>query len=197
MYTQDELKTFIANPPDHIDVDFVVEMAKQLLQEKQVTQDLQRVLNSVKEPPCPLHNVMDELQQQWQKDVDSGYPKPEALWQMTYSEHDAWCECHSSPDFGDSYWKYRRCKDADDLIAEWQASQGATSPSYYHRQFNGKSIDVYDVLVLWDATNPCQQHAIKKLLRAGQSIKPLRQDVEETIGTLNRWLEMMEEDNNG
>lgn len=70
-------------------------------------------------------------------------------------------------------------------------------PSYYHRQFNGKSIDVYDMLVLWDATHPCQQHAIKKLLRAGQSIKPLKQDVEETIGTLKRWLEMMDGNDNG
>lgn len=52
MYTQDELKRFINNPPTHVEVDTAVDLAKQLLQEKQVTQDLQRILNSVNEPPC-------------------------------------------------------------------------------------------------------------------------------------------------
>lgn len=40
MYTHAELKAFIANPPDHIEVDFAVEMAKQLLQEKQLNTEL-------------------------------------------------------------------------------------------------------------------------------------------------------------
>lgn len=87
-----------------------------------------------------------------------------------------------------------------DVASKRPTAEGIEYPcqkSYYHRQFNGKSIDVYDVLVLWNATHPCQQHAIKKLLRAGQSIKPLKQDVEETIGTLKRWLEMMEGSDNG
>jgi len=52
MYTQDELKRFISNPPTHVEVETAVEMAKQLLQEKRVSQDLQSVLNSVNEPPC-------------------------------------------------------------------------------------------------------------------------------------------------
>jgi hypothetical protein len=54
MYTQAELKAFIANPPDQIDVEFVVEMAKQLLQEKQ--------LNSEIMPSCGLVCSLTELE---------------------------------------------------------------------------------------------------------------------------------------
>jgi hypothetical protein len=138
---------------------------------------------------------MNELEQQWQKDVDSGYPSPKYLWQWECDALERWCGCSNNPVFNSGGVNYRRCKDADDLIAEWKATKEQPI-NYYQRQFNGKSIDVYDVLVLWNATHPCQQHAIKKLLRAGQSIKPLKQDIEETIGTLKRWLEMMEEDSN-
>jgi hypothetical protein len=47
---------------------------------------------------------------------------------------------------------------------------------------------------VYKITHPAHQHAIKKLLRVGASVKDLRQDIEETIVTLKRWLEMMDED---
>jgi hypothetical protein len=47
---------------------------------------------------------------------------------------------------------------------------------------------------VYGITDPAQQHAIKKLLRAGRSVKSFRRDVEEVISTLNRLLEMMEEE---
>ena len=58
-----------------------------------------------------------------------------------------------------------------------------------------KWIDVYRVLVLFGVTNPCLQHAIKKLLCAGQrGIKDQKQDVQEAIASLVRYLEMQTED---
>ncbi len=58
-----------------------------------------------------------------------------------------------------------------------------------------KWIDVYRVLVLFGVTNPCLQHAIKKLLCAGQrGIKDQKQDVQEAIASLLRYLEMQTED---
>ena len=58
-----------------------------------------------------------------------------------------------------------------------------------------KHIDVYRVLVLFGVTNPCLQHAIKKLLCAGQrGIKDQKQDVQEAIASLVRYLEMQTED---
>ena len=58
-----------------------------------------------------------------------------------------------------------------------------------------KHIDVYRVLVLFGVTNPCLQHAIKKLLCAGQrGAKGQQQDVQEAIASLLRYLEMQTED---
>ncbi len=58
-----------------------------------------------------------------------------------------------------------------------------------------KTIDVYRVLDLFNVTNPCVQHAVKKLLCSGQrGVKDTRQDVQEAITSLLRYLEMQTED---
>mgnify|MGYP003494705735 FL=1 len=58
-----------------------------------------------------------------------------------------------------------------------------------------KTIDVYRVLDLFNVTNPCVQHAVKKLLCSGQrGVKDTRQDVQEAITSLVRCLEMQTED---
>ena len=58
-----------------------------------------------------------------------------------------------------------------------------------------KHIDIYRVLLLFGVTNPCIQHAIKKLLCAGQrGAKDKKQDVQEAITSLLRYLEMQTED---
>ena len=58
-----------------------------------------------------------------------------------------------------------------------------------------KTIDVYRVLDLFGVSNPCIQHAVKKLLCAGQrGIKDQKQDVQEAIASLVRYLEMQTED---
>ena len=58
-------------------------------------------------------------------------------------------------------------------------------------------IDVYRVLELFDVIDPPIQHAVKKLLCAGdRGNKSTRDDVQEAIDSLERWKEMILEDNN-
>ena len=60
-----------------------------------------------------------------------------------------------------------------------------------------KWIDVYRVLLLFGVTDPCLQHAIKKLLCAGnRGVKDELKDVQEAIASLTRYLEIKTEDNN-
>lgn len=56
-------------------------------------------------------------------------------------------------------------------------------------------IDVYRVLDLWEVTDPCVQHALKKLLVAGGrgAGKDVSQDIQEAIDSLERWKIMQEE----
>lgn len=60
-----------------------------------------------------------------------------------------------------------------------------------------KFIDVYRVLDLYEVTNPCLQHAVKKLLVAGGrgAGKDIHTDIQEAIDSLERWKQMKEEDN--
>lgn len=67
--------------------------------------------------------------------------------------------------------------------------------AHYNLEFKGIRMDPYRVLSIYNKiTHPAHQHAVKKLLRAGESVKSLRQDVEEVILTLQRWLAMMDEE---
>lgn len=60
-----------------------------------------------------------------------------------------------------------------------------------------KTIDVYRVLELFNVTDPCLQHAAKKILCAGnRDGKSQEQDIREAIDTLNRKLQMIAEDCN-
>lgn len=59
-------------------------------------------------------------------------------------------------------------------------------------------VDIYRVLRLFEVTDPCLQHAIKKLLLAGgRGVKDQAMDVSEAIDTLQRWKEMEQEDEQG
>ena len=58
-----------------------------------------------------------------------------------------------------------------------------------------EALDVYRVLQLFGVTDPCLQHAIKKLLCAGvRGVKDQSKDIQEAIDALNRSLEMRRED---
>jgi hypothetical protein len=69
--------------------------------------------------------------------------------------------------------------------------------SHYYKDVRGLAeVDVYRVLRLFDVTDPCVAHAIKKLLVAGKrGAKTMETDIAEVIVTLVRWQEMYEEDN--
>jgi hypothetical protein len=56
-------------------------------------------------------------------------------------------------------------------------------------------IDVYRVLELFNVTDPCLQHAVKKLLCAGKrGAKDEEQDVQEAMDTLERYQDMKVEE---
>jgi len=60
-----------------------------------------------------------------------------------------------------------------------------------------QEVDVYRVLRLFNVTDPCIAHAVKKLLVAGgRGAKPIDKDIREAIITLERWEEMQNEDAN-
>ena len=68
--------------------------------------------------------------------------------------------------------------------------------SHYFKDVSRLShIDVYRVLELFAVKDPCLQHAIKKLLVAGnRGVKNMDKDIQEAIDTLERWKAMRMED---
>jgi len=72
--------------------------------------------------------------------------------------------------------------------------EGPVSRDARHSPF--AVIDVYRVLLLFGVTDPCLQHAVKKLLCAGRrgGGKGEAQDVAEAQEALQRWREMRAEE---
>jgi hypothetical protein len=66
--------------------------------------------------------------------------------------------------------------------------------AHYDYTYKGIKLDPYRIFKVYGITDPAQQHAAKKILRAGQSIKNLKRDIREVIATCERWLEMLEEE---
>lgn len=65
----------------------------------------------------------------------------------------------------------------------------------YLREYPYDTIDIYRVLQIYDVTDPCIQHAVKKLLCAGKrGYKEVEKDVEEAIQSLVRYQEMRKEE---
>lgn len=77
-----------------------------------------------------------------------------------------------------------------DAVAKLQGNEY----KHYKYSYKGIKLDPYRILTVYNVTCPAMQHAIKKLLRAGNSIKDLEQDIQEVIDTLKRKLEMLKED---
>jgi hypothetical protein len=66
---------------------------------------------------------------------------------------------------------------------------------YFKNTVHLNAVDVYRVLSLYGVTDPCLQHAIKKLLCAGdRGAKDIEQDVQEAIDTLERYQDMRVEE---
>lgn len=72
-----------------------------------------------------------------------------------------------------------------------------TQHSHYYKDVTHlKTVDVYRVLKLFNVTDPCIQHAIKKLLVAGGrgAGKNTERDLREAVDSINRALQMIAED---
>lgn len=72
-----------------------------------------------------------------------------------------------------------------------------TDPTFsrYFKAVPTTTIDVYRVLTAFKVTDPCIQHAVKKLLAAGKrGAKDAETDIREAIVSLERWQEMRREE---
>ena len=66
---------------------------------------------------------------------------------------------------------------------------------HYHKACPYDSIDVYRVIDLFEVTDPCLQHVVKKALVAGgRGHKDIGKDVQDMIDTLTRWQGMRREE---
>lgn len=86
--------------------------------------------------------------------------------------------------------------ESESHTGDHQQRVGEMKHEHYHKNVSHlDSIDVYRVLKLYGVTDPCVQHAVKKLLCSGQrGVKTESQDVQEAIDALNRYLQMSSED---
>lgn len=68
-------------------------------------------------------------------------------------------------------------------------------PHYIKDVGHLSKLDIYRLLRTYQVSDPCLQHAIKKLMCAGsRGYKDQEKDVREAIDTLHRFLEMNAED---
>ena len=75
------------------------------------------------------------------------------------------------------------------------SNQDIKYPHYFKSVSHLETVDVYRVLSLFQVNDPCIQHAIKKLLCAGdRGDKSMIKDITEARDSLNRHLEMLDED---
>ena len=75
------------------------------------------------------------------------------------------------------------------------SNQDIKYPHYFKSVSHLETVDVYRVLTLFKVNDPCIQHAIKKLLCAGdRGDKSMIKDITEARDSLNRHLEMLDEE---
>ena len=70
-----------------------------------------------------------------------------------------------------------------------------TKHDHYFKPCPYETLDVYRVISIFGVTDPCIQHALKKLLCSGvRGHKDQEKDIQDVIDTLERWKQMREED---
>ena len=71
-------------------------------------------------------------------------------------------------------------------------------PHYYKDIRHLNIIDIYRFFDLFEVTDPCIQHSVKKLAVGGKrGAKDYEKDIKEAMDTLNRWEYMQEENKRG
>ena len=67
--------------------------------------------------------------------------------------------------------------------------------NHYFKPCPYDTVDVYRVINIFGVSDPCIQHALKKLLCSGvRGYKDQSKDIQDVIDTLERWKQMREED---
>ena len=92
------------------------------------------------------------------------------------------------PTFGHS-----RCKSAKvgEIHIDGKQHEAKLANKYLHEIKLGVFVDVYDVLMAWNVTNPALQHLIKKALQAGErGHKSREQDLQDIIDSAIRAKEL-------
>lgn len=82
-------------------------------------------------------------------------------------------------------------------VADGQIKDRIDQPkhNHYFRPCPYDSVDVYRVLEIFNVTDPCLQHAVKKLLVAGgRGHKDIHKDIQDVIDTCTRWQTMRKEE---
>lgn len=75
--------------------------------------------------------------------------------------------------------------------------EASTKHNHYFKDCPYGKVDVYRILEIFDVTDPCIQHCVKKLLCAGgRGYKDINLDINNVIDTLQRWKDMREEEKN-
>lgn len=64
----------------------------------------------------------------------------------------------------------------------------------YTVTYKGIKLDLYRIIELYGITHPAHAHVAKKILRCGKTHKSLKVDIQESIDTLERWKQMISED---
>lgn len=83
------------------------------------------------------------------------------------------------------------CKECQEV----NSSEKPNTSNKYKRKVPTLEIDVYDILKAFNVVNPATQHAVKKLLCAGdRGYKDKVQDLKEALASINRAIEL-ESDN--
>ncbi len=97
--------------------------------------------------------------------------------------------------FSSQYKTNRTQEQFDEHLRTTSCTGQERKHSHYFKDVSKlNDIDVYRIIDLWKITDPCDQHALKKLLCPGErGHKDIIQDTQDVIDTMQRKLEMFAE----
>jgi len=126
------------------------------------------------------------------------YCKPHGMWhKAAYNPFRVWVWMQDAQDWElqpkerTDFWLSQGDLSEDNLL-ERPRQQDVSKHSHYFKDVSGvDKIDVYAVLRLFEVTDPCLQHIVKKALCAGKrGAKDWAKDVQEIADTAQRLIEL-------
>lgn len=137
----------------------------------------------------------DEAKRIWK--VQSCQCKSERRWPLTKSARVSHCRAGRATLPQVAAYCRRESEESElSKMSEHTPNTPKKHSHYFKDVSTLNTVDVYRILKLFNVTDPCLQHATKKLLVAGGrgAGKDIDRDVQEAIDTLLRWQEMRRED---